>query len=244
MLVVLGLLCSLYLQASSTYDFKVDGIYYNILSSTDFTCSVTYGSSDYNSYSGDIVIPEQVTYKNQTYTVTTINGLAFWKCAQLTSVNLPNRITTIASNAFIGCKSLKSIVIPPLVTKIPSNCFEDCEDLSSIDLANVTTIEGSAFSDCSSLESLFIPKSVTKVSSAFYGCKSLQTVIFENGTEELELYTRMFSDCLLDSVYLGRNISDGRPFEYNKSLRSIYISDAVTSLPAQPFYNCTNLQYV
>ena len=56
-------------------DFEVDGIYYNI-NGNQVTVSVTYqknsdGSSAY-SYSGDITIPDTVTYQGVTYPVVSI----------------------------------------------------------------------------------------------------------------------------------------------------------------------------
>ena len=43
--------------SASAYDFTVDGNYYNVVSLTDMTCSITSGDEK---YSGDFVIPETV----------------------------------------------------------------------------------------------------------------------------------------------------------------------------------------
>ena len=71
------LLCSVMANA---HDFEVDGIFYDILSSTDLTVEVTYkgdnSSINHNTYSGAIVIPETVTYDGNTYTVTEIDHYA------------------------------------------------------------------------------------------------------------------------------------------------------------------------
>lgn len=45
------------------YDFEVDGIYYDVISITDFTCEVVKGDVD---YSGDVVIPSEVIYNGRT----------------------------------------------------------------------------------------------------------------------------------------------------------------------------------
>ena len=52
------------------YDFEYEGIYYNITGSN--TVEVTYRTSDYNSYSGAVYIPEIVPYNGKPYTVTAI----------------------------------------------------------------------------------------------------------------------------------------------------------------------------
>ena len=57
--------------SASAYDVEVDGIYYDI---SETTATVTYGD---NEYSGDIVIPESITYNGSKYSVTSIGELAF-----------------------------------------------------------------------------------------------------------------------------------------------------------------------
>jgi len=75
----------------------------------------------------------------------------------------------------------------------------------------------------------------------------------ENSESELKLGCNggnkpLFSDCPLDSVYIGRNISyDTRsnygysPFYRNTSLRAVKITDKETEISQNEFYGCTNL---
>ena len=81
------------------HDFEVGGIYYNIISSSDLTVRVTYRGDSYNSYnnehSGQVTIPETVTYNSKTYSVTSIGYYAFYNCSGLTSVTIPNSVTKI-----------------------------------------------------------------------------------------------------------------------------------------------------
>ena len=90
------LLCAL---TTSAHNFEVDGIYYNITSSSDLTVSVTYRGnyidSYSNEYSGSVVIPEKVTYDSKEYSVTIIGSGAFCNCSGLTSVTIPNSVTSI-----------------------------------------------------------------------------------------------------------------------------------------------------
>lgn len=97
-------------------------------------------------------------------------------------------------------------------------------------------------------------------SYAFDGCSSIQNLKFEDGSSNLDLNYGskggLFADSSLDSVYIGRNMSytsgenysDGidciSPFAKIKTLRSVYFSDAVTSIHHSMFYECVGLESI
>ncbi len=116
--------------SASAYDFKSDGLYYNILSEEDRTVEVTYYSFNYSDnkhyVSGIIEIPRRVIHNSKTYTVTSIGDGAFYACSSLTSVTIPNSVTSIGSYAFQECSSLTSVTIPNSVTSIGDYAFYWC----------------------------------------------------------------------------------------------------------------------
>jgi len=106
--------------AGYAYDFKVGDIYYKITSSTDKACMVTWGTSNVNSYSGEVKIPASVTYNSEEYSVTAIDSYTFYYCSSLTKVEIPASVKVINSYAFSYCSALSSIIdlatIPQTIT--------------------------------------------------------------------------------------------------------------------------------
>ena len=89
--------------------------------------------------------------------VTSIGAYAFFNCATLQSIKLPNVLTSIQDQAFRNCKSLKSIDIPNNVTNIGYSAFLWCQSLTTISIPkNVASIGSSAFGACSSLKEISV----------------------------------------------------------------------------------------
>ena len=225
------------------YDFEVDGIYYDIISSTD----VAVTSEKENSYSGNVVIPEQVTYGDNTYSVTSIGDFAFDQCSALTSVSIPDSVTFIGNYAFRDCDALTSVTIPDSVTSIGGGAFSGCSGLTSVTIPDsVTSIGENAFYNCESLTSLVIPDGVTSIGeNAFYNCESLTSVMIPDGVTSIGYGTFSFCSALTsvtipDSVILIGN----HAFFDCSALTSVTIPNSVTLIDNTAFYRCTALTSV
>ena len=85
------------------YDFRYGGIYYLDIIGGNWEAAVTYEDTDYGTYSGDVIIPEEVmnSINEVYYTVTCIGERAFYRCPYLTSVTLPATINRIENEAFV-----------------------------------------------------------------------------------------------------------------------------------------------
>lgn len=143
---VLALLLAIKVTAFGQ-DFEVDGIAYRITSSS--TVEVRPKSS--GMYVGNVVIPESISYKGNTYSVTSIGWGAFYLCNELTSVTIPNSVLIIDNSAFSSCSGLTSITIPNSVTSIGSFAFYGCS-ITSVTIPNsVISIGNNAFSGCDNL---------------------------------------------------------------------------------------------
>ena len=95
-------------------EVTIDGLKY-ILSTESHLAKI----ENSNSWTGELDIPEKVTYNNEDYTVIAIDWLAFDFCYTLTKVRIPKTVLLIThyagrdacKNPFRGCSNLVSIEV-------------------------------------------------------------------------------------------------------------------------------------
>ena len=256
-LFLLALIVAMLPQLASAHDFIVDGIAYNY-NNDGTSVTVTRGGD----YTGDIIIPENVTYNDNTYSVTSIGNSAFSYCNGLTSVTIPNSVTSINYWAFDGCSGLTSIVVDGDNYKYDSrdNCNAIIESESNTLITgckntvipnSVMTIGSGAFYGCTGLTSVTIPNSVTSIDYLAFGESGLKTLIIDDGEQILEMITYVnyydanpFRNCLIETLYLGRTLTwEGAhsPFRDKTSLVNLNLSNSVTSIGNSAFSGCSGL---
>ena len=112
--------------------------------------------------------------------VTSLRGYAFYACANLSSVSLPN-CTSIAASAFRNCTALESVNLPSCTSFNGAQCFDGATNLKTINTSSLTTIaEGTrTFANCKYLEEFNAPNltSITgSTSNMFNTCTKLRKV--------------------------------------------------------------------
>ncbi|MCR4914388.1 MAG: leucine-rich repeat protein [Prevotella sp.] len=208
----------------------------------------TSNSNYSNEYSGNVVIPESVTYNGTSYPVTSIGSSAFYDCSSLSSVTIPNSVTSIGNYAFRGCYGLTSVTIPNSVTSIGSGAFYSCSALTSMTVASgnstydsrdncnaiIETTSNTLIAGC---KSTIIPNSVTSIGgSAFEGCSSLTSVTIPNSVTSIGDFA--FDGCYgLTSVTIPNSVTSigTGAFEYCSGLTSVTIPNSVTSIGSEAF---------
>ena len=226
--------------AAKAEEVTIDGIRYDVVTKAKLA-TVIEGETK---YSGDIVIPSEITHNNVVCSVTSIGDYAFNGCKGLTSITIPNSVTSIGVNAFRNCTGLTCITIPNSVTSIGDIAFYGCTGLTSITIPNsVTSIGYSAFNGCTGLTSITIPNSVTSIGgSTFEGCKGLTSVTIPNSVTSIG-YEAFYNCSGLTSVEIGNGVTSigESAFEGCIGLTSITIPNSVTSIGRYAFNACKGL---
>lgn len=181
-------------------------------------------SQDTATVRGAVVIPSNVTYEGNDYTVILLGYRCFNNCRHVTSVDVPNSVTGLGDGCFNGCSSMTAVSLPNSITEMGNACFANCSSLTSVDIPDsVTSISKWCFNGCSALTSVSIPHSVTLLSDlCFYCCTSLESIDLPNSIVAIE------GDC----------------FNGCTALKSIVIPNSVTSMDYCCFWGCTSLTTV
>lgn len=258
---------------SGGYDFEVDSIYYEIISQTPpkvRVCSKAWWKidevKDYSSnYSGDLMIPCDVTYDGVTYTVTDICWNAFMGCSDLKSITIPASITNITITSYwkdfnygvltSGSNGVKSIkVVGNSIFDSRNDCNAIIETMTNKLIAgcdnttipnSITSIGTSAFVNCKGLSDLQLPNTITEIGeSAFAGCSNLGAIEIPNSVTYIGscafMHSGLISLVLSDSI---SSISTGTFYSCN-NLKNIEIPSSVTAIGRSSFYACVSLSNV
>ena len=247
--------CFLIAISASAFEYKLDGITYNLSGGNAELISGSY-------YSGDLVIPASITYNGQTYSVTkignnafnygritsviipnsvtTIGQYAFSSCSKMTTINIPESVTTIDDYAFIYCTNLTSIIIPGSVYSIGKQAFGGCSGLTSISFCNgLTTIGEHAFNSCTGLTEVTIPSSVTYIyKNAFNGCTNLTKVVIESKDLVSKDLSDKFSNIEIEK-YPSSLLNS-----FGKQVTHYVLGDNITKIGNYAFNGCSDVKTI
>jgi surface protein len=209
---------------------------------------------------GGFILPDSVNR---------IESSAFESCQLLTSVDLGDDLRTIGARAFYGCTSLTSIDIsdssvnsmepetfshctaltevrlPPYLWEIPLRAFQGCSALSTIEvLDTVLYFSAEAFADCDALRSVTIPNNMATILwETFSGCDNLTSVSFAGTT----IGYRSFADCpRLRTLNISDDLTSVEDYAFSNcpSLTTVVLPDSVGTIGIGAFQLCTSLSSI
>lgn len=227
---------------STAYAFDVNGISYKIKSTTELTCEVSEGE-----YSGEVSIPEKVTYNNKEYTVVGIGESAFRDCKNLTKISIPSSVTNIANYAFRDCSSLSEVRIEDGVDKLTLGYNKYYKNSSS----KYPDVEG-LFS-VQPITSLYLGRELdyTTYTTDYDLCSPFYSDYKNSGNDKLNNITigpnvlkispNLFADCDgLEKITIGENVSiiDRYAFYDCDALVELKIGEKVETIEVDAFSGC------
>lgn len=203
----------------------------------------------------DLIIPDTILIEDVIYTVTSINGGAFWNNQYIASVTMSNNIVSCGATVFQDCFNLVSAILSTNLTQLSSGFFRNCRSLDTVDLY-VTTLQDNCF-DNSGIKSIggvgggvnFHNPVVSTGFQVFRDCLYLTTVDLTqfDGTE---LGPNFFTRCAaLKTITCDLNkgpIVYGQNFATDcTSLSSVFLSGSSNVFFQNfIFFRCTSLTTV
>ena len=226
---------------ASAYDFIYNNQRFKILDRNARTVEVT--QMDPATTNGGWYIADHPVYNGVTYTTVAIGDSAFYNCAGMTSMTIPNTVTRIGNYAFKGCTKLREYTMPNAVTYIGHYAFSTCNSLKSVEVpATVTSVGNGVFNSCDSLNSVTMNAKLTTIPMyMFYQCRSLDDIKVPHTVTSIGYCAMAY--CALDRIILPyglKSIGDAA-FLGNTRMTTVLIPSSVTSIASAAFNGCTAL---
>ena len=187
--------------------------------------------------------------------VRSLGDNAFDGCYDLEYIMLSEGLETIGDECFDGCSHLKSINLPRSLTEIGKHAFKGT-GLQHVTLPYGLTTLGAAAFDNTPLIELNLPASTRIVDNNLGKLKKLEEITVENGSRYYTYEDRVLYDntgqvllCCPAARTGSFNVPDDvleigwSAFAYSQ-LSNVSLSDGVTSIAAEAFYECPQLHSV
>ncbi len=183
-------------------------------------------------YTGDIVIPDVITYNGVDYTVTDLSTA--FKDQPITSIVMSNTVTKVGAGAFQGCTGLTSVTISSQLAKLEQNMFNGCTGLTEI----------------------VIPGTVTSAlpNSLFKGCVNLAKITFAEGTAPLDVKVNAFAeggnsgitDLIINRAfnYSVSAAMNDKPWRGIANLKNVTFGGTAVEIEPSMFEGCSALESV
>jgi len=248
--------------------YDQDNIVYGFVFSDDGRTIIDYVGTETN-----ITIPDFVTtigeaaFSNLTTinsvtildNVTTINKDAFKGCSGLKTLTLGGGLTSIGADAFYGCSSIETInalsswVDVELANEYSNPMYAPEGEAIYLDNSstqrtrlymNLEEIKAYTFAGYDTLIYMKIGDMVQSIGEgAFKGCFNIETLIIGSGLTD-GISQNMFIDCSnIIQLSVDCNLNE-KAFENKWQLEQVEICSNVTSIGADAFYDCYNIQTI
>ncbi len=184
-----------------------------------------------------------ITWPANTDTIVNINASAFENCSSLTSLTLPAKTNALGDNAFkgTGLTSVTAAGDLTSLTTIGKACFYGLTSLSSFDFSKftaLTRISENAFSGSGTLgETVKLPSTLSNVDNSAFSGSRITDVEFNSSS--IDLKSKSFYGCMsLETVIFKINNCEWR--DYNNDSGCFGKCPTLTELQLPTGYNIAN----
>lgn len=203
-------------------------------------------------------LPKHVDYPQSD--IKSNNGIcceAFYRCANLTNIEIPDSVVDIENKAFCGCRALSKLTIGRGLIHIGKDAFKECNKpdiyISDISRWCNTKFENDTlrlvnkiyFGD-KLITDLIIPHKVERIiAPSFGGCKHIKSVTLENGVKQIGKLA--FYECDgIESVVMPDSLTsiDESAFCRCAKITKLEIPNSVMSIGDKAFLECDGLTSV
>lgn len=247
------------------YDFAVrmsrgDTLYLEVTDAQKRLVTVVAPNSDGPDYyyghkrpSGVLVVPSDVIYEGQHYTVTAIGERAFSGCTAIRMVSLAPTVTEIGAYAFYGCTGInEKVSIGENVTKIGPSAFYGCVSLPEVSFRAIKcefmggSMGSSVFGNCKKLKRVKIDDGVTRIPDyAFSGVDAIASPLtLPQSLEYIGDYAFAFCNKIPGDLVIPDKVKSVGTYAFCQchSLSSLTIGASVERMGDRAFYQCIGLQ--
>ena len=206
-------------------DFTYGDLMYTI-NDDDVTVTLN-GHVDGYSVSGELNIPSTVYNNGQSYTVTIINGQAFYYCEGLTGqLIIPDTVDEIGEMAFFKCTGFTSLTLSNALTDLGNDVFNYCGFTGTIIIPkHLKHIDATTFFCCNGIEG-FVVDPENNVYDSRNNCNAIIS------TSDNELIIGCKNSTIPNTVI---SIAEGA-FYHVTELTSITIPNSVQSIGGMSFW--------
>ena len=156
---------------------------------------------------------------------------------KVTDLVIPEGVTGIRPNTFQGCKSIKSVTLHKGVTEINEYAFDGCENLTKITGKDaLISIGKEAFKNCGKLTEISLKGITSSAGYAFKNCSALKYVEIS----DIDTWSgAQFTTPQSNPLYYAKKL-----YVNGEVLTELELSEKLTAVGANAFYNCTSLKTV
>jgi hypothetical protein len=202
---------------------------------------------------GAVDIPATINGKP----VTGIGDYAFYQCAGINRISIPEGVRDIGLLAFAECAGLKQVKLPAGLEKLGAAAFAGCLKLSEIEIPASLRHYRGAFSGCTRLKEIRVHggnRNFKSVDGVVFNAKGTRLVEFPAGREGsygiphdvTMIGESAFAGGLLSGVKMPETVAKTGTMVFNgcAGLKSVRISPRLKILESQVLGQCTSLKAI